>query len=317
MQSANTAAAQTTAPVAPRDTPLGTAPSPAFLERFLNAAQAKVDRAQPSNELCFEHFMRLALYDEKLGYYAQPNRTRVGRSPRTDFYTATSVGQNPSNTNAPASPSLFGELVVQGCLTLMGKAFCARATFVEIGAEPNGGVLHSLAHPFAAARTISLGQPILLSAENDAPLIVFSNELFDAQPCRRFVWRDVSNAQRGTHAFGTGWCETYVRAENGTLSEVEHPLERVPKFLPKTASNGYRIDAPIDAKALLDQIAQQRWHGLFLAFDYGKTWAELAEATPQGTARAYTHHRQTNDLLAQPGQQDLTCHICWDWLQES
>jgi len=303
MQSANTAA-RAPAPVAP-------SASPQFLERFLSAAETQSDRDQAPNALRFDHFMRLALYDAELGYYAQPKRPRVGRHPGTDFYTATSVGQNADNANAA---SLFGELVVQSCLSLMGEAFCARATFVEIGAERGHGILKNLAHPFAASRAISLGQPIELSSADDAPLIVFSNELFDAQPCRRFVWHQRCNAQ---NAPAPGWREVYVRAENGALTEVEYPLGRVPKFLPKTAPDGYRIDAALDAKALLDQIAGQPWHGLFLAFDYGKTWAELAEAMPQGSARAYTGHRQTNDLLAQPGQQDLTCHICWDWLQDS
>jgi len=335
MQSANTAAKGTAA--------LSTAPSPQFLERFLAAsthaqaadyayarvatAETQSEHGQAHAELRFDHFMRLALYDETVGYYAQPDRRRVGRSPGTDFYTATSVGQNPINVGAPA-PTLFGELVSQACLTLMGEAFCSKATFVEIGvecdslhsAERGQGILKNLAHPFAATRTISLGQPIELSATNDAPLIVFSNELFDAQPCRRFVWREGDeqhNTQSGLNKPNSGWRETYVRAKNGALSEVEHPLGRVPKFLPETAPDGYRIDAPLDAQSLLDQIAQQRWHGLFLAFDYGKSWAELTEATPQGTARAYTGHRQSNALLAQPGQQDLTCHVCWDWLQDS
>jgi len=344
MQSANTDAA--------RSTPHFDAPSPEFLERFLTAcayaqvaacAHARVAAAaranaptdtttQPEppqipNALRFDHFMRLALYDEVLGYYAQPDRLRVGRSPGTDFYTATSVGQNSNNT-ASTSPSLFGELVVQSCLNLMGEAFCARATFVEIGAEcvslrsaePDGGILRNLAHPFASAQTISLGKPIELLGKigaNTAPLIVFSNELFDAQPCRRFVWREKDGKHNSPNGDETGWREIYVRAENGALIEVEHPLEQVPKFLPQTAPDGYQIDAPLDARALLDQIAKQPWHGLFLAFDYGKTWAELVEATPQGTARAYTQHRQSNALLAHPGQQDLTCHICWDWLQDS
>ena len=33
-----------------------------------------------------------------------------------------------------------------------------------------------------------------------------------------------------------------------------------------------------------------------------------------GTVRAYYRHSQSNDLLARPGEQDLTCHVCWDWL---
>ncbi|HRE83756.1 MAG TPA: hypothetical protein PLN52_22110, partial [Opitutaceae bacterium] len=33
-------------------------------------------------------------------------------------------------------------------------------------------------------------------------------------------------------------------------------------------------------------------------------------------ARAYSGHQQSNDLFAQPGEQDLTCHVCWDWLHD-
>ena len=40
------------------------------------------------------------------------------------------------------------------------------------------------------------------------------------------------------------------------------------------------------------------------------------EVTPAGTARAYFKHSQSNDLLARPGEQDLTCHVCWDWLTD-
>ena len=37
---------------------------------------------------------------------------------------------------------------------------------------------------------------------------------------------------------------------------------------------------------------------------------------PKGTARSYFKHHQVADLLHQPGKQDITCHICWDWLEE-
>jgi SAM-dependent MidA family methyltransferase len=67
---------------------------------------------------------------------------------------------------------------------------------------------------------------------------------------------------------------------------------------------------------LVDEIVGQPWTGLFVACDYGKSWDEIASATPHGTARAYYRHTQSNDLLARPGEQDLTCHICWDWLVE-
>ena len=41
------------------------------------------------------------------------------------------------------------------------------------------------------------------------------------------------------------------------------------------AAEGYRFDRPLAAAALADEIAGQPWRGLFVAFDYGKTLAEL------------------------------------------
>ena len=52
-----------------------------------------------------------------------------------------------------------------------------------------------------------------------------------------------------------------------------------------------------------------------LLFDYGKTWQALTQDCPGGTARTYFKHQQGNDLLEQPGEQDITCDICWDPLK--
>lgn len=236
----------------------------------------------------FAQFMALALYDPQVGYYRQ-NRRRVGFGTGTDFYTSTSVG------------SLFGELIIQSCLDLAGADFCARACFVEIGAEPDGGILRDVTHPFASTRTLRIGAPLDLTG----PCIVFSNELFDAQPCRRFVKRE------------SGWHEVGVQLANGILQEVDLPLPTTVDFLPVGTSNGYHLDAPRAAVDLLEEIVSQSWDGLFIACDYGKTWLELSEETPRGTVRAYQNHRQSNDLYTMPGGQDLTCHVCWDWLEAS
>jgi AcrR family transcriptional regulator len=82
--------------------------------------------------------------------------------------------------------------------------------------------------------------------------------------------------------------------------------------LPADPGDGYELDLSSAAARLAGTIAAQPWHGLFVAFDYGRTWRELTEDSPAGTARAYRAHRQHNDLLADPGEQDLTCHVCWD-----
>lgn len=256
-------------------------PSPEFRDAF-------AARADKRGAMSFEAFMELALYDAAVGYYRRP-RTRVGYTPGTDFFTASSSG------------AVFGELVAAACVKLLGAENPKDYTFVEIGAEPGGGVLHGVSHPFGSTTTIRLSDPLELGGK----CVVFSNELFDAQPFRRFRFRSGH------------WVELGVQLQDGRLIETEVKGKAPPISFPPHAAEGYIIDAPLAASALAAKIAAQPWTGLFVACDYGKSWQELIEATPQGTARAYFRHTQQNDLLARAGEQDLTCHVCWDWLIET
>jgi SAM-dependent MidA family methyltransferase len=241
-------------------------------------------RASPSNTLDFAQFMDLALYDAVLGYYARPI-ARVGYGEKTDFYTASTSGP------------IFGELIAAACVGLLNGADPREFEFVEIGAETAGGVLTGVEHPFGSARTVRLGTTRNLTGR----CVVFSNELFDAQPFRRFVFR------RGA------WRELGVELRGARLDYVELATS-APASFPAEVREGYVIDATLAAADLLASIINEPWTGLFVACDYGKSWAELATNTPGGTARAYSRHSQSNALLANAGQQDLTCHICWDWL---
>lgn len=256
------------------------APSAEFLAVFRASAGA-------AGSLTFAQFMELALYHPTLGYYRRP-AARVGYGAGTDFFTASTSGP------------VFGELVTAAVVELLQGDDPRDFSFVEIGAEPGGGVLAGIAHPFGSTRIVQVGEPAGLAGR----CIVFSNELFDAQPFRRFVFR------------GDAWLELGVALRDGAFSLIELPAA-APAALPSTAPEGYVIDAPLAAATLAGQLAAQAWTGLFVALDYGKSWRELTEACPAGTARAYHRHTQSNDLLARPGEQDLTCHICWDWLTEA
>jgi SAM-dependent MidA family methyltransferase len=255
-----------------------TAPSAAFLARFKKACPE-------GDVLSFERFMEIALYDPEVGYYRQ-SRPRVGYGDDTDFYTASTSG------------GIFGELIATAAEQLLDDVSPEDYTFVEIGAESDGGLMKDVPHRFHAVATLPLGAPLAIKGR----CVVFSNELFDAQPCRRFIGR------------AGQWHESGVTYSEGQLIEavIEEPAAET--YLPKNAPEGYRLDAPRAAVSLLEQIASQSWEGLFIACDYGKSWRELTEATPGGTTRAYYRHTQSNDLLARPGDQDLTCHVCWDWL---
>lgn len=252
-------------------------PSPEFIAAFRSAAG-------PDGTLTFERFMELALYHPAAGYYRR-DRPRVGRRRDADFYTSTSLGP------------VFGELVAAACVRLLGDRDPRAHTFVEIGAEPGGGVLTGVTHPFGAARTVGVGDTLELTGD----CVVFSNELFDAQPFNRTIFRAGS------------WREIGVALDGDRLTEIELPWEHGGD----AATEGYRFDRPLAAAALAERIARQPWRGLFAAFDYGKSLAELTTHTPGGTARAYFRHQMSEDLLARPGEQDLTCHVCWDWLESA
>ena len=232
------------------------------------------------------------MYHPTAGYYTRDFK-RVGRDARADFFTATTF-----------SP-VFGELVVAAAVKLLKPAQPPDYTFVEVAAEPGAGILRDVSHPFAHYQTISYGQPFIFPPRS----VIFSNELFDAQPFSRVVWREGR------------WRELGVALQGRHLREVELPafsaeLAAYAERLPKVAEENYHIDLPIRTVPMLERLVGPKWSGLFLAFDYGKFWAELAEHTPAGTIRTYHRQKMGADLLARPGKQDITGHICWDWLED-
>jgi SAM-dependent MidA family methyltransferase len=254
-------------------------PSPAFLETFV----AQADRR---GAVRFDQFVALALYDPHCGYYTA-NRRRVGREPGTDFFTSTSSGP------------LFGELIASACASLL-EGDPAETTFVELGAEPDRSILHDADHPFRASDVRHLGDPLSLKGN----LVVFSNELLDAQPFRRFVAR------------GQRWIERGVMWTGEQLTETDWADADEP-WLPPPGADGTYFDAPRAAAELVTALGRESWRGLFVAVDYGKSLGQLARDCPSGTARAYWRHTQHNDLLDRPGEQDLTVHICWDWIDQA
>ena len=213
--------------------------------------------------------------------------------------------QGQTSTLRPSLGTLFGRLVAESAETLLDGQNPGDFIFVEFGAEPGTSVLDGVEHPFQDIRTLRLGDPLQV----DAPAVVFANEWLDAQPFHRLV------LENGI------WREIGVSIAGGKLEEIR--LEEISEGalpyvgnLPTDLPDGYHFDLPTGASEALRALAGQSWQGLFLTLDYGKSLAEMLETTPQGTARAYSNHKQSNDLLANPGEQDLTCHVCWDWLEK-
>ena len=231
----------------------------------------------------YEVFTQFALYDEEFGYYKK-KKTRVGKERQADFYTAQNVGSG-----------VLRKLIIAAIGEILKGQNLSDFSFVEIGVEPGGGLLMpDEPHPFKDYRAFGN------TDEVDIPerAIVYSNELFDAQPLRRFIVKDGI------------WRERAVTAD---LQEIL--LEGEADWLPFDMPEGYELDLSLAADDLMKSLCHGTWKGLFLAFDYGKSWEGLLQDCPQGTARTYSQHKQGKNLLENIGNQDITAHVCWDCLE--
>lgn len=265
------------------------------MDSFSHAMGAALrKRADPvTNLIALPDFIETALYEPTLGYYLQTSRKRVGRGPDTDFYTAASLGE------------VFGRLVLEACINCL--PFPPEETvFVEFGPESSAGVLGKLPTAFKEIRLVRPTDRL----DIPSPAVLFSNELFDAQPFRRFRFD------------GQAWQEAFVRilpqGSGPPLYEWAYapPAPDAPK-LPASASIGYTVDWPSGALHLLQRLCSQAWEGLFIAFDYGLPLETILHDRPNGTARAYSHHRIEGDILASPGTRDITIHVAWDVLKDA
>lgn len=236
-----------------------------------------------------DEFVDLALYHHSYGYYSK-NKKRVGQEEGTDFYTSNTMG------------TVWGELVVDACTQILGVKYLDKYTFVEIAAEPGCSVLDEVDHPFNSSISIRLGDPF----EIPELAIVFSNEWLDAQPFKRF--RFVASEKK--------WREIGVCYREGKLTEYKMS-EANNILFPEENLDGYTIDWPTGSIRAINSLLAQQWNGLFLTFDYGLSKSVLLNERPDGTARAYHEHQVHGDLFANPGEQDLTCHLCWDELTDS
>ena len=237
----------------------------------------------------YDEFISLALYHPTLGYYRK-QKQRVGKSERTDFYTSNSIGEP------------WGKMIIEACTQILEPNDLRNYSFVEIAAEPKCSVLNQVDHPFKSSITFRLGDTIKIPKYS----IVFSNEWLDAQPFKRFKFDAISGE----------WMEIGVSLVGNTFNECTFSTKQ-PTAFPVKSVDGYTIDWPTGAKKAIDDIISQSWRGLFLTFDYGLSQNIILHERPDGTARGYYRHQIMSDLLSQPGEQDLTCHLCWDELRES
>jgi SAM-dependent MidA family methyltransferase len=240
----------------------------------------EIARAGP---LPFRRFMEAALYDPEGGYY---RRDRFGRA--GDFFTAEQV------------QPVFGRAVARYLRKLAGPgAF----QVVELGAGRA-----SMAEAFSGFRylPLELGGPELPDTVEG---VVFSNEFFDALPVDRVFFRHGVPVEARVDWDGG----RFVWAAGGPVDEgTEEYLRR---YFPDWKT---RRSAEVHFAALdwIGRIAARLRRGYHVAIDYGYTTRESARF-PDGALMSYRRHQASEDVLAEPGERDITAHVPWDALADA
>src|SRR6185436_20962889 len=78
-----------------------------------------------------------------------------------------------------------------------------------------------------------------------------------------------------------------------------------------------RSSAEVNLAALrwMERIARSLQSGYVFTIDYGYTAAE-SKRFPAGTLMSYRRHTASEDVLTDPGDRDITAHVCFTALEE-
>ncbi len=238
--------------------------------------------------ISFRHFMEVALYHPVHGYYRR-RRDPFGKA--GDFFTAEQV------------QPVFGMLMAARIRELCGLIGNPRDFTVL---EPGAG-RGEMAEAFAEWRYVPLEIDAAMPQRCEG--VVFTNEFFDALPVEAAIFTGGSFRERrvtlqdGQFAWTTG----------GPVSgDVERFLRR---WYPPP-EEGRCYEANLRALDWMEQISRFLRRGYLFTIDYGFTRRESVRF-PAGTLMGYRRHTAREDVLAEPGERDITAHVNFTMLEEA
>jgi SAM-dependent MidA family methyltransferase len=289
--------------------------------------------AAAGGRIPFARFMELALYHPVWGYYLSPER-RPGRpgdfltAPETHpFFGITVARQIAECWQRLGAPERFvvreygagiGGLAWDIIAGLSREAPVCRAALEYRLVEPNP---HRLQQALGALREGGLGEVVrgesLPPGEDAEPIdgVILANEVADAFPVHRLIWRDGRLREGWVVGTGDGFTE-----EEGALSPAaaaakpngmlrRHGIE---------LAEGDRIEISPAVAAWFAAAARGLRRGYAIVVDYGYPAPQLYQAHRlQGTVRAYRGHTVSDDPFHHVGAQDLTAHVDFSALRRA
>lgn len=277
-------------------------------------------RIQNEGAISFRDFMDVALYDDEAGYYCQ-RRQRWGRagdyrtSPeRSALFAATFARYfatlfyklgSPSNWSVIEAGAGSGEFAA-GVLETLGKRFPEVFDATRYIIDERSLTSRATAHE----RLAQFGQRVSFERLANLPVIeagiIFSNEFLDAIPVQR-----VTMKSGVLHEF-------FV--DNGEGGEFQWTLrptssKRLQEYFTDAGislAEGQIAEVNLGIDEWVGEVSRKLQHGYVITVDYGAEAHELYSAVrPSGTLRAFQNHQLMENLLANPGFQDITATINW------
>jgi len=271
--------------------------------------------------------MQAALYDDREGYYCRSDLNRQGRggdyrtAPETSplfaatfarYFTKlfTELGSPPSWTilEAGAGSGEFALGVLTGLKSNYPDIFRAtRYAIDEISPDCRTRAALSLSGFSDRVEFVTVHE----IAEPTANLIIFSNEPIDAFPVHRVSLR---------HGKLRELC---VGLDESDFVWLEcEPNERVVEYCQShdlSLAENQIIEINLGAEDFILRAASMIERGFLITVDYGAERNELLRDPHRhrGTLRAFHRHQMIDDLLAKPGEHDLTTTIDWTQIKEA
>ncbi|MFT4412620.1 class I SAM-dependent methyltransferase [Fredinandcohnia humi] len=277
-----------------------------------------------NNEITYEQYMDIVLYDPIQGYYMKEGE-KVGT--KGDFITSSNI----STIFGKLFATLFHKLINEQQITPIiceiggGNGRFAKAVLNELALKHKETyekikyiiIETSPYHLRLQQELLPVCEKVvqyrsLDEAKKEFPSfngIIFSNELFDAFPVRVIEKRDNSIHE-----------VKIAMNKESQLYETFSPLvdEEILEYLTKykiSLVNGQRFEVPLAMNRYLEKIEGFLGKGTIFTVDYGYTNEEWCQSIHRdGSLRGYINHQLIKNPLLHPGDMDLTTHIHFDTL---
>jgi SAM-dependent MidA family methyltransferase len=289
-------------------------------------------RARISREgaISFRDWMDAALYDEREGYYCRADRPRWGRdggdyrtSPeRTPLFAATcaryfaalhdELGAPPrwAILEAGAGAGDFARVALETLEHDYPRVFQATRYYIDEASEDARLRASEKLAAFADRVEFCRNDWRGLSFEAG---VIFSNELLDAFPVHRVSMR-VGRLRE--------FCVASDESGGFCWSEQEPTTPRLPEHFARLGvalAEGQIAEVNLAAGEWIERAALSLQRGYVVTIDYGAEAEELYRSPQRrdGTLRGFREHQFVADVLAHPGEHDLTTTINWTHVRQA